>query len=281
MVIVRIWEGLGNQLFQYAYARALALRTGQKVYLDVSEYGKDNESVREYGLCHFRIRQPTINCGRFLPFTNMDKSYAVSSKYLKHFPIRFIKEEDCYFKSDLCELKGPAYLKGWFQSEDYFKEFAYSIREEIRPRKQIRITKEIRNILDRDDTVSVHIRRGDFKKDHNILSAEYYENAKQTISRLIGNPYYVVFSDDILWVKTNMDFGDMCFYVDGKCDFKDYEELMIMSRCTHNIIANSTFSWWGAWLNSNKNKVVIAPKKWFLGIAKKDTGIIPYDWIRL
>jgi hypothetical protein len=281
MVVVRIWEGLGNQLFQYAYARALSLRTKDRVYLDISEYEMSPKPVRKYELCHFKIKQPVINCGRIFPFVNKDSFYTKNNQYLRYFPAGLIKEEDCYFKRDFCELKGLLYLKGWFQSEKYFKEFESHIREEIYPRNKIKITRGLRKILNSDNTVSVHIRRGDFGKDHNILPIEYYENSKRVILERVDNPYFIIFSDDILWVKENMNFGLNCFYMDKEYSYKDYEELMIMSRCKHNIIANSTFSWWGAWLNPSKDKIVIAPKKWFLYNPKKDFDIVPNDWIRV
>lgn len=281
MVFVRVWEGLGNQLFQYAYARALALRTGQKVYLDVSEYERNSKHVRQYGLCHFRIRLPTMNCGNIFPLVNEDKYYMASSQYPKRFPVKLIREDNCCFKGDFCKLKGFIYVKGWFQNENYFKEFEQNIRKEIYPKERIRIPKEIRSILGSKNTVSVHIRRGDFKKDHNVLPVSYYKKAQRYISDLVDKPYYLIFSDDISWVKQNMNFGSRCFFIEDTYFFKDYEELMIMSRCRHNIIANSTFSWWGAWLNPHEEKIVIAPKKWFLRNSKTDTDIVPDGWIKL
>ena len=225
MIVVRIWEGLGNQLFQYAYARALELRTGQKVYLDISEYEMKPEPIREYELCHFRIRQPVIHCAKVLPFVNRNKYYARDMQRLKYFPVGLVKEDDCYFKQELCELKGLLYIKGWFQSEKYFKEFAHKIREELYPRNKIRISRELKTILEFDNTVSVHIRRGDFKKYRNIISDEYYENAKEMISGLIVEPYFIIFSDDISYVKENMDFGSRSFYVEPKYLYKDYVRL--------------------------------------------------------
>lgn len=281
MVFVRVWEGLGNQLFQYAYARALALRTGQKVYLDISAYKGNGKHVRQYGLCHFRIRLETRNCGNIFPLVNDDRYYMAGSQYPRSLPVKFIREDNCCFNSDFCSLGGFTYVKGWFQNENYFKEFEQTIRKEIYPKERIRIPKEIRSILGSKNTVSVHIRRGDFKKDHNVLPVSYYEKAKCCISDLVDKPYYLIFSDDISWVKQNMDFGSRCFFMEDTRLFKDYEELMIMSRCRHNVIANSTFSWWGAWLNAYEEKIVIAPKKWFLRSSRTDADIVPDDWIKL
>ena len=173
------------------------------------------------------------------------------------------------------------YLKGWFQSENYFKEFAHSIRKEIYPKKRIRITRELKQILENENTVSVHVRRGDFKKLHNILPIEYYEKAGEMITNMVENPFFIVFSDDITYVRENMNFGLRCLYIDQKYGYEDYEELMIMSKCKHHIIANSTFSWWGAWLNGNENKTVIAPRKWFRDKIEGDTNLIPDNWIRV
>lgn len=281
MVFVRVWEGLGNQLFQYAYARALALRTGQKVYLDISAYEGNGKHIRQYGLCHFRIRLATLNCGNIFPLANDDKYYMTGIRYPRYLPVKFIREDNCCFNSDFCSLGGLTYVKGWFQNENYFKEFEQNIRKEIYPKERIRIPKEMRNILDGKNTVSVHIRRGDFKKDHNVLPVSYYEKAKRCITDLVDKPYYLIFSDDISWVKQNMDFGSRSFFMGETHLFKDYEELMIMSRCRHNVIANSTFSWWGAWINAYEEKIVIAPKKWFLRSSRTDADIVPDNWIKL
>lgn len=283
MVIVRIWEGLGNQMFQYAYARALALRTGQKVYLDISEYA-GTSSVRTYGLCHFRIKQPVTECAKYFPFVNSDLLYLRDQKYLAHKKFVFagkVMENDCSFKEGLCNLKGLVYLKGWFQSEEYFKEFGSVIRSDLRPKEKIRLHDDLGSIMQHFNTISVHVRRGDFKQKHTILPAGYYQAAVRMISDSVRAPYYIVFSDDIEWVKRNMDFGNRCLYMDSRYAYRDYEELLIMSRCSHNIIANSSFSWWGAWLNDNKSKIVIAPKRWFLKGRMRDINIAPHDWIRI
>lgn len=284
MIVVRIWEGLGNQLFQYAYARALQMRTEQKVYLDISEYA--NGVLRKYGLNHFKITIPTIKSGQTL-FNAIDYHDAyniikVNDKAIKYgFPISFGKEENINYKKALLVPNGNWYLKGWYQNENYFKEYYSLICRELKPKNKIRISSELHQLLKKEETISVHFRRGDYQKTHNILDINYYLRAMKLVKKRIKNPRFIIFSDDIEWVKQNLNFIDECHYVNEQGTLQDYEELMIMSRCKHNIIANSTFSWWGAWLNQNEEKIVIAPKVWFPDNSHYKTDIVPQDWIKL
>ncbi len=283
MIIVRIWEGLGNQLFQYSFAKALQLNTGQRVYLDISEYTRD--VIREYNLCNFKISLPVIKGGKQIfnsidgrDFYNVLRADKDCSGY--GFPMKFAKETNILFKPFLLNPSGNWYFKGWFQNEKYFAPYADIIRKELRPVNKIKIPSELKDILDKAETVSVHFRRTDFQGDHNILDLGYYRNAIRYIENKIKSPYYLVFSDDLEWVRQNVQFGSSCYFVNENRELRDCEELLVMSRCRHNIIANSTFSWWGAWLNDHAEKLVIAPGKWFLNQNKK-TDIVPKEWIRI
>lgn len=290
MVIVRIWEGLGNQFFQYAYARALELRTGQRVFLDVERcFTKELEgkrTPREYQLDNFCTKVRTYSKTEKLFFffgqRNAFERILFWSAQKKIFPLRYIVEKDVSYKKVLERISGCCYLTGWFQNEDYFKEYREVILRELRPRERICISSELKTILKMDDTVSVHVRRGDYKKANNLLPMSYYERAVGIIKEKIGNPVFLVFSDDIQWVKEHLNLGGNAFYVTKEEQLKDYEELLVMSKCKHNIIANSTFSWWGAWLNENKNKIVIGPRKWFsINGPNANYNIMPVDWIKV
>lgn len=279
-IIVRIWEGLGNQLFQYAYARALQLRNNENVKLCVLP-DQGNRTIRNYKLDQLRIVVPR------------DRIFEKAAVYIERYEIvkkaaqfiteksssfGYIEEENVKYKEELKHLKGNYYLSGWFQNEKYFEEFAEIIRKEIRPRKRIKISADLTNILKYKNTVSVHIRRGDFERYSNILEIEYYYKAFEVMESYVENPFYVVFSDELDWVLKNMQFGDNVYYVNMDKRLEDYEELFIMSRCKHHIIANSTFSWWGAWLNTSAEKIVIGPEKWFF---RRKWNIMPDNWIKI
>lgn len=282
MIYVRIWEGLGNQLFQYAYARALQLSSNQEVRLCALK-GTGQRSFRPYELDKFAI---TIK--RDIYFEKM-AGFVIRNEILKEFlrinldsEIKkhwgYIEEKSVQYDERLKSLNGIYFLSGWFQNEKYFKEYEDVLRKEVRPKKKIKISKALNSILTHENTVSVHIRRGDYKRNNNVLDMGYYEKAFEFINEKVSDVFYVVFSDDLRWVKEHMQFGNNVYFVNEDKKLQDYEELFVMSRCRHNIIANSTFSWWGAWLNNNTDKLVIGPKRWFPNSA---SNIMPDTWIRL
>lgn len=284
MIIVQIWEGLGNQLFQYSFAKALQLRTGQKVFLDISEYSRD--VPRMYGLGNFRISLPVTRIGcdllDYADRHDLLKKIDTDSLRLGYgLPMKFGKESNVEFKPSILNPKGNWYLKGWFQNEKYFAGYREVIRKEIRPRAKIKVPPELKRIMEQNETVAVHFRRGDYQEGGNTLGMDYYRDALRMIESKVGTLYYLVFSDDLSWVRNHIDLGPRCYYVNEDRVLKDYEELMIMSRCSHNIIANSTFSWWGAWLNDHRGKIVIAPQIWFLRKRNFGRDIVPGEWIKL
>lgn len=288
MVVIRIWEGLGNQLFQYAYGRALELRTGQKVCFDIercfAQQLEGKRIQRKYELDKFRVRvrdySKTKSIFFFLKQSNVVENLLYFYAKECIFPIRFIQEKDTLYKDYLKDVSGCCYLMGWFQNEQYFKEYRDILLREIVPREKIRISKSLKDSLNNRNTVSIHVRRGDYLKNNNVLPLFYYKHAIKYMEDKVLNPLFLVFSDDIQWVKNNMDFQSEVIYVSQESHLEAYEELFVMSRCKHNVIANSTFSWWGAWLNTNKDKIVVGPKVWNNG-AKDQDNIMPSEWIRV
>lgn len=280
MIVVRIWEGLGNQLFQYAYARSLQLRNGGDVRL-CALHGEGNRTYRQYELDKFKITLARDkNIEKIASY--IDKNIIVK-RLLKQITekvsfLNYIHEKNVKYDEKQKYLIGNYYVSGWFQNEEYFKEYASVIRKEIQLKKKIKISKQLRHILKNCNTVSVHIRRGDYKRYNNVLNMEYYQKAFALINSCVEDVYFVVFSDDLEWVKKNIDFGERVYFVNEDKRLKDYEELVIMSKCKHNIIANSTFSWWGAWLNTYTQKIVIGPKQWF---PRDNSNIMPETWIKL
>ena len=192
--------------------------------------------------------------------------------------------EDEYSKNKLKKFDN-IYLSGYWQGEKYLENTNYNINNYFKfncANKLTKISEKIKNT----NSVSIHFRRGDYVNNiktntfHGLCGFNYYNNGIKFISKNISNPIYFVFSDDINWVKQNFKLNYPTIYIE---DNKDYEDMYLMSLCRHNIIANSTFSWWGAWLNKNPDKIVIAPQKWFADKVKnKNTNkIIPKEWIRI
>lgn len=296
MIIVKIWEGLGNQLFQYAFARALS-HSGKQTYIDGHEESSfnwyRNSNHRKYELDKFNIKlksadEELLQKYKFLGrSTNIDKMVATLAEH-KIWKWKTVEEiKAWHYNESYFELSGNYYIKGWFQNPKYFLDIRELLLKEITPKRKIKISKQFKNILESKETVSIHIRRGDYRYIQNCLPCSYYKSAVDYISCKISNPEFLFFSDDLKWVRGNFRWLEnkyKCYYVDELGKYEGYEELMIMSCCKNNIIANSTFSWWAAWLNKNESKIVIAPKSW--GPHRNDgadisKNILPEEWIKL
>lgn len=287
MVIVRIWEGLGNQMFQYAYARALKAK-GIEVGLDLDKtcdtiFAKyKNHSPRENAIENFRITIPSVmgeHCRNYSYLNNDTVVRKIIFWLACHslWKYRFYEETIQAYSKRTARIRGDCYVKGWFQSEKYFMDIRSELLKEFIPKKKIRISGNLKNVLADKQSVSVHIRRGDYVKIYQALNAAYYKKAIEYLKGVYDNPVFLLFSDDLDWVKENIPMNGRYMYVNENGRLKDYEELFIMSRCRSNIIANSTFSWWAAWLNQNADKHVIAPKKWM----ESQGNIVPEDWTLL
>lgn len=260
-MIVKILGGLGNQMFQYAYGRNLEL-SGRKVVFDVSFFqgNKAKKDVaRNFKLDKFNIQTKIEFSGerhRFLDLWNKTKRHA--------------------------GLKVDIY----YQNEKYFSLISDIIRQEFTLKNKFSDkAQEALQKIESADSVSLHVRRGDYVLNrninayHGICSLDYYQAAIKLIKEKISSPTFFVFSDDIAWTKDNLKGSEFVFV---SCpEIEDVEELILMSKCKHNIIANSSFSWWGSWLNSNSDKIVIAPQKWFNDKKANKNQILPEKWIRI
>jgi len=261
-MIVKILGGLGNQLFQYAYGRNMEL-SGKKVVFDTSFFAgnKNNkDTARNFKLDKFNI----ATNAEFSP-----KKHLISDIWIK-IKRRLGLSTDIYF-----------------QSEKHFINISDNIRQEFILKKPLSDkAQEVLGDIAKNASVSLHIRRGDYVTNkntntfHGTCDLGYYEKAISWIKEKVDSPVFFVFSDDIAWAKDNFKGSE--FVLVSSPEIEDVEELILMSKCKHNIIANSSFSWWGAWLNSNLNKIIIAPKNWFNNEkANKNNDIIPDKWIKI
>jgi len=254
MIISKIQGGLGNQLFQWAIAKSYSIKHNCRCAFDTSFY--PTQSFRKLQLDKFDIEFDIIQ--------------RVESPI-----IRII--DDFNYREIPYDINFDIYLDGFWQSEKYFIENEDIIRNELSPNEKI-LEKLRRTPFMDENCVSIHIRRTDYTTSqgyHPVQPIEYYESALNIIGRY---DYIFVFSDDIEWCRQNLTFRNMIFMT----GLTDIEDMWVMSLCKNNIISNSSFSWWAAWLNKNVNKVVIAPMNWFGGhININSSDIVPKEWIKI
>ena len=276
MVIVKIMGGLGNQLFIYAAAKRLSVINDAFLKLDtISAYAKDGYS-RAYSLNHFRINAEyaTIEDVYELDLGNRRNLRYHFNKILPFRYKRFIRE-DKIFDPRLLNLKiaNTVYLDGYWQNENYFKDIETIIRKDfeiVSPHDHINI--ELAKEMSESNSICLHARRLKYEY---LLLVEYYDLAIKHMAKEVPNPHFYCFSDDMEWIENNVIIDYPVTYISDNKESKDYEDLWLMTQCKHYIIANSTFSWWGAWLNSNPSKIVIVPKNWGYRAA------VPKEWVVL
>lgn len=291
MIIVQLLGGLGNQMFQYAAGKRLATEKGTKFKLDISSY--KSETLRAYKLHHFKITADIATqeeCDYFIATNIQGKIRRLLERQLLPRSRRHIYYEKTPYQFESAILHTPkqVYLKGYFQNENYFKSVESIIRNDfniITPSNEVNraIAERIRNV----EAVSVHIRRGDYATNpqtrvvHGLLPLQYYKNAIEKIAQEVDKPHFFIFSDDPDWAKEHLQLTFPTIWINHNDAQHDYEDLQLMSLCQHHIIANSSFSWWGAWLSSNLNKKVYAPERWLLDNSIDFTDVVPHQWIRL
>ena len=284
LVTVAIYGGLGNQMFQYAAGRALALRNGCRLQLDTRHY--DTNQAFRYGLGDFNI-QAIVGTSRTLPPT---KSRRWSYLAWRHFSSRhrLMREKGLGFNQSVASSSGSLYLKGYWQTEKYFADARDIIRKELSfvsaaTRKNAELANEIRQTA----SIAVHVRRGDYVSNpksnafHGTCSPTYYRGAVEQILQATNREHTVyLFSDDCNWARENIKLPCNIRIVDHNDMNTAHEDLRLMSLCDHQVASNSTFSWWAAWLNANPKKIVVVPEKWFAEPSADDSDIIPSDWRR-
>jgi hypothetical protein len=290
MIIVRLKGGLGNQLFQYAIGRVLALKHQTSLLLDTAEFARD--PLRNYRLDSFHINAEPSNQFWFFPDNRigirLNPILRVIRKLFSH-PITLVRETGFSFNPETLLAPNYSYLEGYWQSEKYFAPIGDQLRNDLR--LAIRLSKsqtELAQEISQDPVaVALHVRRGDYVANpsttafHGLCSLDWYQKATQQLCERVPNANFYVFSDDYEWVKNNLKLPSPMRFIVPSPDGQEAIDLHLMALCQHNIIANSSFSWWGAWLNRNPNKIVIAPQRWFAAGHQDTSDLIPEKWIRL
>lgn len=292
MKVVKIMGGLGNQLYQYALFLRL-LKEDNDSGIDISWY--------DTHLCHNGFELPVLTDNSFVVVNDKDvffsgdknRIYEQGNVILKLYYKLFLKQKK-YSKTlpqeAITFYKGfldsrYSYYDGYWTSEKYFKDIAVELRNKLKfPAIDCKNMK-IKSFIEGSNSVSIHIRRGDYLNAENaiyqnVCTRIYYRNAIDYINSNVPDPRFYVFSNDIEWCRENLDLKD-AYYVDWNKGNDSYRDMQLMSLCKHNIIANSTFSWWGAWLNENPNKIVLAPSRWFDLPDCPMEDIYPDEWIKI
>lgn len=281
-IAVHISGGLGNQMFQYAAARALTLRKGTELELDISSFRTD-KNKREYMLGNYTIQGNVMKVAH--PAMQRIRSY-VRSKIGIAGTARVYGEKNNRFDSTVLNLPDGTYLLGHWQSEKYFEDCRGTIISDFTYKEKLsKGSQQILSKIQGSDSVSLHIRRGDYIKDPvaakvlGTLPLTYYIRALQMMQEKNRNMSVFLFSDDPEWVRENVQItaAEVIYVTTGSA----CEDLELMRSCKSHVIANSSFSWWGAWLNTDKSKKVIAPKSWFADAEFSADDIVPESWTRL
>ena len=294
MKIVVAFGGLGNVLFYYALANAYRQK-GIKSFVFISKTNVEHKNYDLRNVFPNLSRWGNLNIFQVLYYYIIQQlrnfkynKYKIPHKLLFYpFEILTYDQEPVSYISRLFqELDANQCLIGHFQSYKYFEEYRDSILKEFQFSTKMLSskTKTIVTEIQKCNSVSLHVRRGDYLNGYyyetlgKVCGIDYYRRAVDFICNKLDNPYFFIFSDDPKYVSENLQIKNAT-YVDFNLGDDSWQDMYLMSLCNHNIIANSTFSWWGAWLNKNPQKIVVAPSRWFANM-EHDEIVLP-EWIRL
>lgn len=292
MVITSLIGGLGNQMFQYAAGRALSLERGVSLMLDVSGFANyqlhQGFELERLFNCKVEIAsEREVRRVLSWQFTSGVRRVLSRPRMAALRRKSFVIEPYFHYWDGIKTIPSDCYLAGYWQSDKYFSGVAEQIRDDF----SFRIPLECGNIeiatqINEVNSVSLHVRRGDYISTsknvatYGVCSLDYYSAAIKNIADRVQCPHFFVFSDDPVWVRNNLKIDFNHQYIDRNHGENSYNDMRLMSLCKHHIIANSSFSWWGAWLNRSVDKIVVAPERWFSnGINTKD--LLPIEWVRL
>ncbi len=291
MIVTRLSGGLGNQMFQYALALRMADRLQTDLKLDLSFFHTpppQDVTPREYELKVWGIDVASASTEEINSFINRPRRSFWNKITGNQGDKTWYKEKRFSFDAEVLKLSGDLYLDGYWQSEKYFKDVEPAIREAYRLKSNPdEVNIQLGKAMQDCESVAVHIRRVDYLKTpeilafHGVLEAAYYQEALRRLQEKYKDLHLFVFSDEPNWVKDHLKFDLPTTMVDHNRGKNSYLDLWLMSRCKHQVMANSSFSWWGAWLNTNPSKIVIGPAQWFSDKGLDTTDLTPPEWIRL
>lgn len=291
-MVLRAFGGLGNQFFRYAALRYYArrYRAGMSIFVEPAQYSLSYGYPRPCLLSHYSIKVPIhertfgerlllTDKGWIRPAAALAKRALGTQVYDQHHSDRYSFSADIPLQRNIRKL----FLVGYWHTSTIVDEVAAELRAELTLKEPARGKNLdlLRQMNRGGSSVSVHLRRGDCSvaaTNRVDLPLEYYLNAISFFKQRLGNPVFFVFSDDIPLAKKYLPQNSTTVFVDHNDDFSAHEDMRLMSSCHHHIIANSTFSWWGAWLNPRSDKIVIAPKHWYNTEDSYYPDLLPQTW---
>ncbi|EJR48924.1 hypothetical protein IIM_04101 [Bacillus cereus VD107] len=289
MKIIQVSSGLGNQMFQYALYKKISLNDND-VFLDSSTsymmYKNQHNGYELERIFHIKPRHAGKEIIDNLSDLDSELISRIRRKLFGAKKSMYVELKEFEYDPIIFEKK-ETYFKGYWQNYNYFKDIEQELRKDFvftekLDKRNEKLANEIRN----KNSVSIHIRRGDYylnkvyeEKFGNIANLEYYLKAINLVKKKIEDPKFYIFSDDIDWAQKNINLTNDVVYISHNQGNESYKDMQLMSLCKHNIIANSTFSWWGAFLNNNDDKIVVAPKKWINIKGLEKVELFPENWI--
>lgn len=289
MIVVQLKGGLGNQLFQYAAGLSLAHHHRTTVKVDISELNQQDADIgtyRAFDLEQLRL-PPQIASLKEIAVVKPFGFQRLFDKLRSAHKRREYSETDFCFDTHFFEAGNTVYLKGYRQSEKYFQPIADIIREGFQFREEVIASVVVFGAtLPTYNSVAIHIRRGDYNKPqvqdyHGVMDAAYYQQAIDMMEAHYSDARFYIFTDDAAWVQQTLHFQSPVQLVSGNISQTHFHDMYLISQCRHQVIANSTFSWWAAWLNNYQQKTVIAPRRWFNNAPHDTKDLLPTSWIKI
>jgi len=288
LIVIRLFGGLGNQLFQYALGRHLSLIHDRPLRFDTTDYtatkSDAKQGIRLFGLGAFSVSGQVASPDEMKPFKpyrgqgTTARLARLASRWTPYHLCHYIAERKTdvwrFRRSVLTSpLAKQVLIHGYWQTEKYFEDIAAIIRSDLRLKlPPVGENAEMLSTICAADSVSVHVRHGDnatsATSKQGVLPIAYYEHAAGLVTKRVRKPHFFVFSDDLTWAREKLRLPDPTTFVMHNRDEKDCEDLRLMAACRHHILGNSTFSWWGAWLGKKNDQIVYAPEKYWLGLDR-------------
>lgn len=291
MICIRLSGGLGNQLFQYAAGRALSIKHNCDLLLDTSalKWRTYGVTPRDFELCHFKYHAKLATRRQEFFFAFLRPFNPIVQKISNW---KLYREKKLISFDNLNPLSGHIYLDGYWQKYRYFSSYMDAISRDLAHSTPLSsASSSILRKIEDVNSVAIHVRRGDYvslssaANFHGALSIEYYRDSIKHANAKLDKPFYFIFSDDPEWCQTHLNFEGNFVFISHNTGQDSWQDLILMSRCRHHIIANSSFSWWAARLADYRfsiNRFVCAPDKWFIASNPQDIDdLIPKHWIRL
>lgn len=294
LVVTKLIGGLGNQLFQYAAGRQLAELNDGILKVDLTAF--ETYTLHAYGLHHFDTAVDVATPRELKAFQRLKESRVLQkvaahpatgiTRFGSHF---YVREKSLAFDDRILAIRGNVYLEGYWQSENYFRDIRTQLRSELMIKAAPdRENQRMASRIVEGPSASIHVRLGDYVSDpvtrsaHGLLPIEYYKSAIAHMLEIVPGVAFYLFSDDpdAAAKMFRLESASITVVDINNAD-RNFEDLRLMSLADHHIVANSSFSWWGAWLGKNQDGVVVAPRRWFADPSRTSDDILPTRWIRL